>query len=68
MATNHVMHYCKRCGYTRQHLQPATSHVLHLILSILTCGLWLGIWIAAGLAHASQKTCATCGKVAGLFG
>ena len=68
MATNHVLHYCRRCRRPTVHLQPSTSHVLHLLLSILTVGLWLGVWALAGLANASQRTCTACGRVAGLFG
>ena len=68
MATNHVMHFCKRCARTTPHFQPATSHVLHLLMCVLTLGLWVGIWILSALANVSQKTCGTCGRVAGLFG
>src|SRR5690625_1898396 len=32
-----------------------TSHVLHLILSIITCGLWLPVWLIIGVSHASSN-------------
>jgi len=68
MATNHTMHFCKRCQRSMPHFQPATCHVLHLLMCLLTVGLWLGVWALAGLANASQRTCTACGRVAGLFG
>jgi hypothetical protein len=68
MATNHLMHHCRHCQKKTPHLEPATSHVLHLLLSILTLGLWVPVWILSAIANSSQKTCGVCGKVAGLFG
>jgi ribosomal protein S14 len=68
MATNHTMHFCKRCGRPTPHVQPATHHVFHLLMCVLTLGLWVGIWVLAGVANSSQRTCAVCGRVAGLFG
>lgn len=68
MATNQVMHYCRNCKGMAMHLQPATSHVLHLLLSLITFGFWIIIWVLAALANASQKACSQCGKTAGLFG
>lgn len=32
-----------------------TSHVLHLILSILTAGLWVLVWILVSISNASQR-------------
>jgi len=68
MATSQVMHYCRGCKAMKMHVQPATSHVLHLLLSLFTFGIWIVIWILAAVSNASQKTCSVCGKVAGLFG
>ena len=68
MGTNQVMHVCRLCRRPTQHLQPSTSHVLHLLLSIFTLGIWVIVWILAAVANSSQKTCSVCGRVAGLFG
>ena len=68
MATNHTMHFCKRCGRRTPHFQPATHHVFHLLMCLLTLGLWAGICSVAGLGNASQRTCAVCGRVADLLG
>jgi hypothetical protein len=68
MATNHVMHRCRDCGKPTLHLQPATSHVLHLLLSVLTFGLWLPLWLIAALSNGSRCTCTVCGRGQGIFG
>ncbi len=68
MASNQLMHYCRRCKKMTMHVQPSTSHVLHLLLSIFTFGIWLIVWVLAAVANSSQKACTACGKTAGLFG
>lgn len=68
MATNQVMSYCKTCKKQTTHLQPATSHVLHFLMSLVTMGIWIIAWFLIGQSNASQKTCNQCGTVRGLFG
>ena len=68
MATNQLMHHCRRCRRSTIHFQPSTAHLLHLLLALFSLGAWVIVWALAGLANASQKTCSVCGKVAGLFG
>ena len=33
-----------------------TSHVLHLILSIISCGLWLPIWLLVVLSNSIENS------------
>jgi hypothetical protein len=68
MATNQVMAYCKTCGKQTMHLQPATSHVLHFLMSLITMGFWIIAWFLIGQSNASQRTCSQCGTMRGLFG
>lgn len=32
-----------------------TAHILHLILSILTGGLWVVVWLIVAISNASQR-------------
>lgn len=32
-----------------------TAHVLHLILSVLTAGLWIPVWILVALSHGIER-------------
>lgn len=68
MASNQVMSFCKTCGKQTMHLQPSTSHVLHLLMTILTAGLWLIVWFFVAQSNGSQKSCTQCGSMRGLFG
>lgn len=32
-----------------------TSHVLHLLLSIITCGIWIPIWVLVAVSQANER-------------
>ena len=66
--TDQVMMYCKQCKAKTLHVQPTTSHVLHLLLSLITFGLWLIIWLIVTANNRNQGQCAVCGRTQGLFG
>lgn len=66
--TNQKMMSCKKCGGKTLHLQPSTSHLLHLLLSILTMGVWVIVWLLVGQSNQSQGECTKCGNRRGLFG
>ena len=35
--------------------QQKVSHILHLILSIITCGLWLAIWLLVTISASIER-------------
>lgn len=39
-----------------QQRKKKTSHVLHLLLSVLTGGFWLIVWALCSIANASQNS------------
>jgi len=54
--------YCDTCHERRPFDKPAPNHVLHLLLSCLTLGLWLVIWILVGIADSPREYhCRVCG-------
>jgi hypothetical protein len=57
------MFFCKNCNKSTIHLAEATNHVLHLILSILTVGLWIPIWIFVSFSSQLKNVgdCTVCG-------
>ena len=32
-----------------------TAHILHLLLSILTAGLWVPVWVLVAVSHANER-------------
>lgn len=68
MATRMTMKPCKACHKPTLHVQPGTSHVLHLLLSVVTVGAWVVIWLLMAANNASQVQCTQCGRTKGVFG
>lgn len=66
--SNLVMKKCRRCKKFTKHTQPSTSHLLHLILSFLTAGVWVLVWIIVALNNKSAAQCMECGKTKGVLG
>ncbi len=54
--------YCPQCRSQTVHEAKDVSHVLHLILSVLTGGLWLPIWLWYGLGGSRVYHCRQCGS------
>lgn len=59
---------CKNCGDLTRHESNSTSHVLHLLLSLITIGFWLPVWLLVTLSNRSSGACTVCGREVGLFG
>ena len=32
-----------------------TAHLLHLVLSLLTAGLWIPVWVLVALSHYNER-------------
>jgi len=64
MATSPETRYCDRCKQdVTFHYEPV-SHVGHLIGTIVTCGLWLPIWLMVTYrpAWVKAKICDKCNE------
>jgi len=58
--------YCATCGKQTLHAKEGISNLLHLILSIITVGLWIPVWIFLGLKSTGSKMrCQVCGTKSG---
>ena len=66
--THRTIRQCANCDRPTPHESPSTSHVLHLLLSIITAGIWLPLWLVVALNNSNQSTCTVCGREVGLFG
>jgi hypothetical protein len=53
--------FCKQCGEQRKVERKGTNHILHLILSVLTVGVWVIIWIGTSIKFGGWR-CGTCGS------
>ncbi len=54
---------CSYCRMTRLFTKAGPSHILHLLLSVFTVGLWLPVWLIIVVLGAFQPyRCTVCGK------
>lgn len=60
MPTEQKMLYCPHCKVKTLHIQKTPNHLLHLILAIITGGLWIIIWI---FQSKEAPQCTQCGNI-----
>ena len=60
MSTSQLMKKCVECEKTTMHYQEKPNYILHVILSIVTVGIWLLVWGLFIKAGAPQ--CSVCGR------
>lgn len=67
MATETANIYCEECDNRTLHERRIhdVSHLLHLVLTFCTCGLWLFVWMTCILFPDKDKwRCTDCGTKA----
>ncbi len=55
--------FCKYCNSNVVVSRPGTNHILHLLLTIITAGLWLIVWVGISVKIGGWR-CSVCGKTA----
>lgn len=62
MQTQRTRAYCRRCKHAQSFERGAVNHRLHLLLTILTLGLWSISWVAITLGNIFKPwRCKHCG-------
>lgn len=62
MQTKQEQRFCKKCDDIMPVSKRVPSHILHLLLSLCTAGMWLIIWLLVTLVASSNKfKCVKCG-------
>ncbi len=52
--------FCNQCNRLVVARRQGTNHILHLLLSLVTCGLWLLVWGASSVKFGGWR-CSFCG-------
>lgn len=52
--------FCAACNGQKLLVRKDTNHILHLLLSLITCFLWVPIWILSSVQIGGWR-CQTCG-------
>ena len=66
MPTAQLMKKCVQCNKMTMHYQEKPNHFLHLLLSIVTAGIWLIVWLL--FVQAKDPQCSICGRSNDFFG
>lgn len=53
--------FCQQCNGQRVVFRKGTNHILHLLLSVFTLGLWLIVWIGVTVKFGGWR-CSVCGS------
>ena len=53
--------YCKACGAQVLVQRKGTNHILRLLLTLATSGVWIIVWILAGIKIGGWR-CSHCGS------
>ena len=62
MGQKHAQRWCPNCERNVLAVKDAPNHVLHLLLSVITFGVWIVGWAAASLASDWRGwRCSDCG-------
>lgn len=64
MATQEATGFCKGCGKQVMIRRKGTNHLLHLLLSVITFGLWIIVWILTSIKIGGWR-CTQCGRKVG---
>ena len=61
MAEEKKSGHCKDCEKQVVVFRKGTSHILHLLLTLVTAGLWLIIWFGSAVKFGGWR-CTQCGS------
>ena len=61
MAYQEATGWCKTCGRQVMIRRKGTNHILHLLLTIFTAGLWIIVWILVSIKIGGWR-CTSCGR------
>jgi hypothetical protein len=63
MGMEQTQKYCSDCKADVLAQRKGVNHILHLLLTIVTGGLWIIIWLVVMLASFGGWRCSKCGKL-----
>ena len=67
MPTTNVMTNCSKCKKKTLHIEQKLGHILHLLLAIVTAGVWLIVRILLAFFHDKKTQCTVCGHNKGII-
>ncbi len=66
MPTSQLMKYCGKCDKKTLNIQEVPNYLLHIVLSIITGGIWLIYWVL--FISKKDPQCTACGETTDFLG
>lgn len=63
MPTQQTSILCQNCHQLRLHTRNVPNHLVHALVSLFLCGLWLPIWIIVAIVSTEPFRCNMCGVI-----
>jgi len=60
MPSDQVVVYCKNCKKSTVQIKQRPNHILHLLLSLVTFGIWVIVWFFIALSTSDTPQCTVC--------
>ena len=67
MTTINTMTHCYKCQKKTLHIEQKINNILHLLLSVITAGVWIIVWVLLAIFHNKKTQCTVCGHNKGLI-
>jgi len=61
MAFEETQKFCPSCGRNVVARRKSTNHILHFLIAVLTCGLWIFVWMGSSVRFGGWL-CSQCGS------
>ena len=61
MAVKYTQRLCRHCDHLVLAQRQKQNDILHLLMSLVTAGLWIPVWIIMGMVNSGWR-CPQCGS------
>lgn len=54
------LEYCRKCQRITIHFGHSTNHLLHLLITFISYGLWIPVWLTTHIRNECSFSCSKC--------
>ena len=61
MPSEQVVLFCENCKKSNIHIKQRPNHTFHLLMAIITAGIWIVVWLFKAIFTNTKPVCSKCG-------